>query len=163
MLIFVRLCRTPDKSRSHIPMLCTVMSILGLMILYQRYMICTSILEFGHFPVRQNGWVNDASTLKYFSMVFRWVDGGDWVKRWITSAISLTGFSMINCAAMDIRDRGVWCSMGWLDKEERNCRGIIYVDMWISMTSDWNACISEYAQAICLKCFVHCLAYYMLL
>jgi hypothetical protein len=107
MLILVSFYRTREESRLHIPILCTVMSILGLMILYQRYMIWTSILEFGHFPVRQNGWVNDASGLKYFSMVCRWVDGGDWVKRWITPAISLTGFSMINCAVMAIRDRGV--------------------------------------------------------
>ena len=39
-------------------------------------------------PVRQNGCVKEAEGVKYFSMVLRWVEGGDCVRRWIIWGIS---------------------------------------------------------------------------
>lgn len=43
-------------------------------------------------PVRQNGCVKLALGRKYFSSVARWVEGGDWVRRWITCGISVSEF-----------------------------------------------------------------------
>jgi hypothetical protein len=63
---------------------------LGLMILYHRYVISTSHLELAQLPVRQNGCVNEALGVKYVSIVSRCIDGGDCVRRWMTPEISLT-------------------------------------------------------------------------
>ena len=71
-----------------IPTLSTLISIFGLMILYQRYIHHINHLLPSKLPVRQNGCVKEAEGVKYFSMVLRWVEGGDCVKRWITWGIS---------------------------------------------------------------------------
>jgi hypothetical protein len=63
---------------------------LGLMILYHRYVISTSHLELAQLPVRQNGCVNEALRVKYVSIVSCCIDGGDCVRRWMTPEISLT-------------------------------------------------------------------------
>ena len=63
---------------------------LGLMILYQRYVISMSHLDLLQLPVRQKGCVNDALTVKYVSIVSRCIEGGDCVRRWMTPEISLT-------------------------------------------------------------------------
>lgn len=75
----------------HVPTLSTLSSILGLMILYQRYIHQISHLEPSKLPVRQKGCVNDALGVKYFSMVARWVEGGLCVSRWIIWGISVSG------------------------------------------------------------------------
>ena len=71
-----------------LPTLSTLISILGLMILYQRYIHHINHLLPSKLPVRQNGWVKEAEGVKYVSRVLRWVEGGDCVKRWITWGIS---------------------------------------------------------------------------
>jgi hypothetical protein len=68
----------------------TVISICGLMILYQRYINAIKRREFGQLHVLQKGWVKDASGVKYVSIVSRWTEGGDCVRRWIIAGISLT-------------------------------------------------------------------------
>lgn len=42
-------------------------------------------------PVRQNGCVKEASGVKYFSIVARWIEGVDCVREWMTWEISPTG------------------------------------------------------------------------
>ena len=54
------------------------------MILYHRYMHHISHLLPSNDPVRQMGCVKEAEVVKYFSRVARWVEGEDWVSRWIT-------------------------------------------------------------------------------
>ena len=51
--------------------------------------------ELAKEPVRQKGCVKLALGVKYFSMVACWAVGGDWVRRWITWAISVGGFSIV--------------------------------------------------------------------
>jgi hypothetical protein len=65
----------------YVPTLCTVRSIWGLIILYQRYVACTNKREFGQLHVRQKGCENAASVVKYLSMAARWIEGGDCVRR----------------------------------------------------------------------------------
>ena len=76
------------KKWNHVPTLSTLISIFGLMILYQRYMHHINHLLPSKLPVRQNGCVKEAEGVKYFSMVLRWVEGGDCVRRWIIWGIS---------------------------------------------------------------------------
>ena len=52
-------------------------------------------LEPSKLPVRQKGWVKLAFGVKYFSSVARWVEGGDWVRRWIIWEISDSGREVI--------------------------------------------------------------------
>lgn len=66
----------------------TVNSISGLKILYHWYMALIREREFSKLPVRQNGWMNAASGVKYVSIVSRCIEGGDCVKEWITPVIS---------------------------------------------------------------------------
>lgn len=72
----------------HVPTLSTLISIFGLMILYQRYIHHISHRLPSKLPVRQNGCVKEAEGVKYFSRVWRWVEGGDCVRRRITWGIS---------------------------------------------------------------------------
>lgn len=67
-----------------------VISIRGDMILYQRYMHQMSHRLPSKLPVRQQGCVNEAEGVKYFSIVARWVDGADWVNRRMTRGMSET-------------------------------------------------------------------------
>ena len=73
------------------PTLSTLISILGLIILYQRYIHQINHLDPSKLPVRQNGCVKLALGVKYFSKVARWVEGGDWVRRWMIWGISVSG------------------------------------------------------------------------
>ena len=83
-----RLNRGGEKKCNDTPTLSTLISIFGLMILYQRYMHHINHLLPSKLPVRQNGCVKEAEGVKYFSMVLRWVEGGDCVRRWIIRGIS---------------------------------------------------------------------------
>lgn len=51
--------------------------------------------ECDQLPVRTKGCVNEAFGVKYLSMALCWVEGGDWVRRWMTWGISATGSSMV--------------------------------------------------------------------
>ena len=73
------------------PTLSTLISILGLMILYQRYIHHINHLLPSKLPVRQNGCVKEAEGVKYVSRVLRWVEGGDCVRRWMIWGISASG------------------------------------------------------------------------
>jgi hypothetical protein len=111
------------KHKKNVPTLCTLISILGLRILYHRYIHHTRKRDPGHFPVRQKGCVKDASGVKYFSMVARWRAGGDCVRRWIIVGISLTVFFVLDAVLGDVvlgmdEDAlgGGWCVVrGYLD------------------------------------------------
>ena len=65
------------------------------MILYQRYIHHINHLLPSKLPVRQSGCVNEAEGVKYFSMVLRWVEGGDCVRRWITWGISASVLGLV--------------------------------------------------------------------
>ena len=58
------------------------------MILYHRYIHHINHLLPSKLPVRQKGCVKLALGVKYLSMVARWREGGDCVRRWIMWGIS---------------------------------------------------------------------------
>ena len=71
------------------PTLSTRISTRGLMILYHRYTHQINQRLPSKLPVRQNGCVKDAEAVKYVSMVRRWTEGADCVRRWMTWEISV--------------------------------------------------------------------------
>ncbi len=58
--------------------------------MYQRYMHQISHRLPSKLPVRQKGCVKEALGVKYFSIVARWVLGGDCVRAWMMWGISAT-------------------------------------------------------------------------
>ena len=89
--VFISQCVVLGEEE-HTPTLSTLSSMRGLMILYQRYIHHISQRLRSKEPVRQKGCVKLAFGRKYFSRVARWVDGGDWVRRWTIWGISVSGF-----------------------------------------------------------------------